>query len=222
MIIRHLKTFAAASLAAPMLATAAVTWHFEGTIVTTSVPAPISVGDPFFLDLSFDPAAIYLGYNAPNDHYTYTPSSISMTFGTATVGPFIQTWNGIDDTGALWVRDDSLFFGSPARDGLVFDLDQANGDGTTDQFLLRLYDPDLSLIANHLLPAAPDPKWVQGNAPGDVHTFEICLNASDCTGGDLLVNLTSVSAVPEPGTAALLMAGLGGVTAWSRQRRRTK
>jgi hypothetical protein len=62
-------------------------------------------------------------------------------------------------------------------------------------------------------PTPPDPKWAQGNAPGDLHEFDICLDAldPDCAGGELLVNLASVSAVPEPGAAALLVAALGSV-----------
>jgi hypothetical protein len=221
MISRLVRAFVAAGLSAPLLATA-VTWQFQGTIVDTSVPA-VQVGDPFFIDLSFDPAASFVGYFPVTDGYHYDPSSLSMTFGTNSVGPFTKTWNGADLTGLINVRDDSLIFGSPVRDGLLFSLGQFNDDGTFDQFFVSLQDPDLSLITNHALPPVPNPEWVQGELPGDRHLFDICLaanDAGDCTGGEVVADLTSVTAVPEPGSAALLGAGLGVLAGWARRRRR--
>ena len=122
MISRQLKALVAACLGAPLLASAAVTWHFQGTILDTSVPAPVQVGDAAFVDLTFDPAASFIGYFPGGARYAYNPSSISMTFGTNSVGPVTKTWNGVDVTGGIAVRDDSLIFGSPVRDGLLFSL----------------------------------------------------------------------------------------------------
>jgi hypothetical protein len=224
MISRLARALVLAGVLAPGLATAAVTWDFQGTVTGTSVPAPVNVGDAFFVNLTFNPAATFVGYRPSPDAYSYDPSSISMTFGTTAVGPFTETWNGIDVSGLLYVRDNSLFFGAPAQDALLFDLDQTDS-GTTDSFLLRLRDPNLGLITNHALPSTPDAQWVQGSAPGDLHDFVICLavsDAGDCTGGELDVNLTSVSvaAVPEPGSVALLAAGLGVLAGWARGRGR--
>ena len=221
MITRVLKATVAATLAVPMLATASVTWHFDGTVISTSVPAPVSVGDPFSVELIFDPATP-LTYSPTSDvYFGSSPSSIVMTFGSISVGPITKAWNGVDNTGYFFLRDDSVFNALPPRDALVYHLDQDNGDGTTNGFDIRLRSYDLDLITNHTLPIAPDPRWTQGNTPGANHNFDVCLTDATCTGGELLVRLTSVSAVPEPGTSALLIAGvacLGGLTRWRRRR----
>ena len=237
-------------LAAPLAAHAMpVQWLVSG-VLTEAAPRPgdtfepqIAVGKPFQVLLGFDNEAPLTGSGDPSNpacrpptlmnpcpapggggfQYRHDYSSITMAVSFGSLGPFSFNMADPRNYGYFIVRDNYPAPGSllnPPVDGLSFGLSDEtdpNGDFVFLGFVFRGTNTGLLDIPAHGIPAAPPP----GLADLEVAAFGITLYRYDTDDqGYINGQVTSVIAVPEPGTWVLMFAGLGWVGLIARRRQR--
>lgn len=197
-----------------------VMWQFSGHLDTVSgnVGVPISAGNAFTIDVSFDTSANLLGQ--AGGRYRYDPSSINFSIMIGGLGPFTSGFNPAAG-GSLFVRNDAVppeASAPPLVDGLTFGLNDFNAEGGMSALTVIMRSGDLSIFNSGALPTLPDPRLLAGY----VHSFQFCSSsANDPNSCDLAQvdgTLEAVRLLPEPTSLALLATGFAALAA-SRRRR---
>ncbi|MEZ5319935.1 MAG: PEP-CTERM sorting domain-containing protein [Vicinamibacterales bacterium] len=194
-------------LALPRAAAASpLTWEFVGSVEHITEPGwtTINLGDPFSWTVTFDT-------EAPNDPGCAAGSGLyfgAITGGSLTVGGY--SWSG--GSGSIEVNAPlgACGFGSGTT-FRQFDWTGAPaGSRTPFEVVATLfYDPPL----DGSLPTVPPPSlFVQVNGP---------IAGAGGPNGTAALAPPAVTAVPEPGTLALLLTGLGAGAHRRLRRRRT-
>ena len=221
-------------LAGPLAAHATlVSWQFGGTLNTVSGTASeisgVAAGDTFSVILTFDTAAPVTNpagcgtggigttcrHNGPGAQLAFT----SLQLGSKSFPAF-----GIDpNRNTIIVRNNTpppLLPGevsSVILDGYTWggsDFDGGTGELNSINLILRGPE-DLNVVTDgRFLPAVPPP----GMLSWGTRTFEICVGistdggfGSPCEIAFVNGKVNRISAVPEPGTLALLGLGIAGL-----------
>lgn len=212
---------AGAILSLPVSA-AIVTGHYEGTITASNFPGVPSNSAILALDFSYDDAAV-----PDNNAGGVADYSSFLQSLTVTIGSNAWTWDSAN--GSAWLNLYDNYSGMNGQDAMFLYVETFNGPELVPGahayvFSLSMYDfepvgsPD-ALTAPAPLPAtAPDPGHFQ-----PALAYQNGMNFSFLVGdpevGDRYAVVTNdvTTAVPEPATNVLILAGLGIVAGASRR-----
>lgn len=174
------------------------TWDLTGHLVTADASSPYLAGDSFEALVTFDTAAVDQSPSNINRH-SLDLASLKISYQIGTAG-----WQQLDASagGLFYLRDNQPNPGSvdlSLVDGLTFSLGNVS-------LILRWNDLTAIDYSQHLLPSNPPA------------LTNLATNSFQENTGLFLGKFDSISAVPEPESAALLLAGLGLVAFVSRRR----
>ena len=235
---------AIAGLATSMQTLAApVQWKFSGTLTTVAnlgsgAPPQVAVGNPFEVIVTYDsnPALLSKTLDVGDGagyFYAFNDTSVTMSFSAGAFGPIPFTNNFHTRIG---VRDDYPTGGSPNADTVNFRVidmnnDMVNGQRIAAEADIHLFSSNLGVynITNDTMPA-----YLPSVADSDLlRSFSYCSYVapsegyqgapdSTCAFGKVIGRIdaiTAITAVPEPATYALMLAGLATVGMVARRRR---
>lgn len=191
-------TSAALLSLAPLAHAELAVWDYQGLLTSVAPASPYQVGDRFEAIVSFDRAAADLSPANPNRHSLDIASlKISYQIGSS-------AWQYLDASagGLIYLRDNQINPPDPTGprvDGLTFQLGAVS-------LILRWNDLSAIDYGQGLLPSSPP---ALSNLAAN--QFQDGTSAS-------LGEITSISAVPETQSFALLLAGLGLLRAVARRR----
>jgi hypothetical protein len=234
-VVRRVAAAAALALAASAGQAEIATWQVSGTVTAVeagpNIPAFVTVGSSFTFLLRFDTASLVTNpgscvdgsegqrcnfYGQPNLSFD------QIRIDHIDVGSFQS-----DDQSKniIIVRNNAPSPDDPSIvvDGMSFLGSQDYTDGgqaRSSVMALIIRGPeDLNVITNaSVLPALPP----AGLASLGTRVWQFCDSvaaSSTCDGGGVDGLVSAVVAVPEPGTAALMVAGLAAAAARVRRRR---
>jgi hypothetical protein len=221
--------FGAALVAAPTANAIPTAWLFQGELNYADgagLPGGINVGDAFSFVLHFDTAAplsnpVDCGTGGIGTRCNYYGDP-GLYFSDIHLGSFSASmFSGQSENNLIIVRNNTEFpDAANIVDGYTFGARNFSDATENTSFQIIMRGPeDLTVVTDgRVLPLTPPAGLLGLTTSG----FQICDSRAefDCYYADVGGRFTSIAAVPESSTYALMVAGLGVLGLAARRRRR--
>lgn len=184
----------------------------ERPVTLSSVALPsgfVSVNDAVIGTLSYDIRST--GTVSDSGGTNYAPAATTFRIGAGMV-----VGGGRPNGGITWVYDNDRF---PFGDALTsFSYFYSNNWQVSEGLGVALEDPSGTVLSGHQLPGAELTGFTSGEFSYTYETWIPDASGNHYHRWDLKGDITAIAAVPEPGTYAMLLAGLV-IVGWRRRAR---